>query len=213
MPAGHKVALRPIGAGDNIVRYGQMMGRARVAIEAGQHVHTHNVGFEELAFDYEFPVGERQIALPSRSTSPLSSDMRGRMDALGHGTTSQSSPQAIARLTQPNRSRRATTVTDLPPGVDGVVAFPHGEGCGHSIGPDTDQLRRTLAGVLDHPNVAGAIILGLGCETNQIEHYLGPDAPEVAPARGHDGARVRRNTSHGRSGPKGDRSDARTSSR
>src|SRR5688572_6286398 len=67
VPAGHKVALRPIAAGANIVRYGQMMGRARVDIEAGQHVHTHNVGFEELAFEYEFPVGERQIALPSRS--------------------------------------------------------------------------------------------------------------------------------------------------
>ena len=66
---------------------------------------------------------------------------------------------------------------NLPAGVDGVVAFPHGEGCGHAIGPDTDQLRRTLGGVLDHPNVAGAIILGLGCEVNQIEHYLGPDAP------------------------------------
>ena len=58
--------------------------------------------------------------------------------------------------------------------MDGVVAFPHGEGCGHSIGPDTEQLRRTLAGVLDHPNVSAAIILGLGCEVNQIDHYLGP---------------------------------------
>ncbi len=59
-----------------------------------------------------------------------------------------------------------------------MVAFPHGEGCAHTIGPDTEQLRRTLAGVLDHPNVAGAIILGLGCETNQIDHYLGPNAPK-----------------------------------
>src|SRR5262245_32321425 len=65
----------------------------------------------------------------------------------------------------------------LPPNVDGVVAFPHGEGCGMSIGPDTDQLRRTLAGVLAHPNVAAAVILGLGCEVNQIDHYLGPNAP------------------------------------
>src|SRR6185437_8172773 len=54
---------------------------------------------------------------------------------------------------------------------------PHGEGCGHTIGPDTDQLRRTLAGVLVHPNVSAAIILGLGCEVNQIDHYLGPGAP------------------------------------
>src|SRR5207245_3525558 len=65
----------------------------------------------------------------------------------------------------------------LPPNVDGVVAFPHGEGCGHTIGPDTEQLRRTLAGVLAHPNVSAAIILGLGCEVNQIDHYLGPNAP------------------------------------
>ena len=65
----------------------------------------------------------------------------------------------------------------LPPNVDGVVAFPHGEGCGHSIGPDTDQLKRTLWGVLDHPNVSGAVVLGLGCEVNQIDHYVGGSAP------------------------------------
>ncbi len=53
------------------------------------------------------------------------------------------------------------------------MAFPHGEGCGQALGPDTDQLRRTLEGVLDHPNVSAALILGLGCEVNQISHYLG----------------------------------------
>ena len=67
------------------------------------------------------------------------------------------------------------------PNVDGIVAFPHGEGCGHSFGPDVDQLRRTLSGVLDHPNVGAAIILGLGCEVNQVEHYLGGANP--APGR------------------------------
>ncbi len=63
--------------------------------------------------------------------------------------------------------------------MDGVVAFPHGEGCGHSIGPDTDQLQRTLRGVMNHPNVGAAIILGLGCEVNQIDHYLGENAPRT----------------------------------
>src|SRR4051812_5377512 len=61
VPAGHKVALKPIAAGENVIRYGQMMGRARGAIEAGQHVHTHNVTYEELALEYEFPVGERSV--------------------------------------------------------------------------------------------------------------------------------------------------------
>jgi altronate hydrolase len=64
----------------------------------------------------------------------------------------------------------------MPENVDGVVAFPHGEGCGHTIGPDTRQLQRTLAGVLDHPNVFSAVLLGLGCEVNQIGHYKAPVA-------------------------------------
>ncbi len=69
---------------------------------------------------------------------------------------------------------------ELPANIDGVVAFPHGEGCGHAIGPDTEQLQRTLAGVLAHPNISAAIILGLGCEVNQIDHYLGPHAPRAS---------------------------------
>ncbi|MDE3197360.1 MAG: UxaA family hydrolase, partial [Acidobacteriota bacterium] len=68
----------------------------------------------------------------------------------------------------------------LPSNIDGVVAFPHGEGCGMSIGPDTRQLQRTLSGVLAHPNVAAAVVLGLGCEVNQIDHYLGPNAPRTS---------------------------------
>ena len=60
----------------------------------------------------------------------------------------------------------------LPPGVDGVVAFPHGDGCGHAIGPDTALLERTIAGVLDHPNVSAGILVGLGCEVNQVGGYL-----------------------------------------
>jgi len=62
--------------------------------------------------------------------------------------------------------------SSLPEGVDGVVAFPHGEGCGHTIGPDTRQLQRVISGVLDHPNVAAGVLLGLGCEMNQIGNYF-----------------------------------------
>src|SRR4051812_4089421 len=56
--AGHKVALRHIGPNEIVTRYGQVMGRAKTSIEPGQHVHVHNVGFEELAFAYEFPTME-----------------------------------------------------------------------------------------------------------------------------------------------------------
>src|SRR6185437_13732249 len=72
----------------------------------------------------------------------------------------------------------------LPPNVDGIVAFPHGEGCGMAIGPDSQQLQRTLEGVLAHPNVSAAVILGLGCEVNQISHYLGRAEEGYIPPEG-----------------------------
>src|SRR5258708_36538537 len=63
IPAGHKVALRRIEAGENLIRYGQLMGRASHAIEPGDHVHTHNVAYQEINFEYEFPTAE--IAIPA----------------------------------------------------------------------------------------------------------------------------------------------------
>src|SRR5437870_326878 len=62
IPAGHKVAVKAIPAGEPVVRYGQVMGRARIRIEPGRHVHTHNVSFEELSFNYEFPDHETTLS-------------------------------------------------------------------------------------------------------------------------------------------------------
>lgn len=179
VPAGHKIALRPIAAGDSILRYGQVMGTARTAIEKGQHVHTHNVGFEEISFNYEYPAGDYSGTQIAKDVPTFLGYAREDGRA---GTRNYIAVVAASNCAAHTAEQIAASFTpdQLPPGVDGVVAFPHGEGCGHSIGPDTDQLRRTLSGVLDHPNVAGAIILGLGCEVNQIEHYLGPNAPPSA---------------------------------
>lgn len=177
VPMGHKVAIRAIAPGDTIVRYGQVMGKARVSIEPGSHVHVHNVSFEELSFAYEFPDKEIIPETPRRDVPTFLGYPRedGRV-----GTRNYIAVVAASNCAAHTAERIADSYLGeaLPPEVDGVVAFPHGEGCGHSIGEDTEQLRRTLAGVLDHPNVAGAIILGLGCETNQITHYLGPNAPK-----------------------------------
>lgn len=177
IPAGHKVAVRPIASGEMVLRYGQAIGRARAAIAPGQHVHTHNLGFEELALDYEFPSAE--IGSPVRSDS--GPNFLGYLREDGRvGTRNYIAIVAASNCAAHTAELIARSYEDesLPPGVDGVVAFPHGEGCGHSIGPDTDQLRRTLAGVLAHPNVSAAVILGLGCEVNQIDHYLGEKAPK-----------------------------------
>ncbi|HYP08992.1 MAG TPA: altronate dehydratase family protein [Bryobacteraceae bacterium] len=177
VPPGHKVALKPVGVGENLVRYGQVMGRARSPIEPGQHVHTHNVSFEEITFTYEYPTGDlthtvTAKAIPTFLGYPREDGRAGTRNYIAVVAASNCAAHTSEQIA------RSFASDQLPPGVHGIVAFPHGEGCAHTIGPDTEQLRRTLAGVLDHPNVAGAIILGLGCETNQIDHYLGPDAPK-----------------------------------
>src|SRR5579885_1842567 len=176
--AGHKVAIRSIDAGQNVVRYGQFIGRAKTRIEPGDHVHTHNLAFEEHGFDFEFPSAE--IPIPKAPADAPS--FLGYQRADGRvGTRNYIAVVAASNCAAHTAELIAATYQGeaLPGNVDGIVAVPHGEGCGHSIGPDTEQLRRTLAGVLAHPNVSAAIILGLGCEVNQIDHYLGPNAPRT----------------------------------
>jgi arabinonate dehydratase len=176
IPAGHKVSLRRIAPGEMLLRYGQAIGRAKVAVEPGQHVHTHNLSFEELHLNYEFPGTETPWPkAPAKGPSFLGYVREdGRVGTRNYIAVVAASNCAAHTAESVARSYEGET---LPPGVDGVVAFPHGEGCAHSVGPDLDQLRRTLGGVLLHPNVSAAVILGLGCETNQIDHYLGPGAP------------------------------------
>ena len=176
VPSGHKIALKPIQAGEQAIRYGQRIGPASRMIETGRHVHTHNLGFEEIQFAYEYPENETPIATPPVGGPTFLGYVRedGRVGTRNYVAVVAASNCAAHTAELIAESFRGET---LPSNIDGVVAFPHGEGCAMAIGPDTIQLQRTLAGVLAHPNVAAAIILGLGCETNQISHYLGDSAP------------------------------------
>ena len=181
IPAGHKLALAHKLPGEMLHRYGQRIGRAMHEIQIGEHVHTHNLSFHELEAVYEFP--ECDIELPSRAVN--APRFRGYARADGRAGTrnyiavvaaSNCAAHAVEQIARSFEGR------PMPPNVDGVVAFPHGEGCGMTSGPDKTQLQRTLSGVLDHPNVSSALIIGLGCEVNQIDHYLGP-RPDGAPPR------------------------------
>src|SRR5579884_933717 len=172
IPAGHKVALRRIDPGGSIIRYGNIIGFATSPIQPGEHVHVHNLGYRDLDLSRVEP-GSHALPRPSASQQRTFCGFRrpdGRAGTRNYiGVVAASNCAAYtADLIAADFRREA-----LPPTVDGVLAFPHGEGCGMSIGPDTEQLQRTLEGVLDHPNISAALILGLGCEVNQISHYLG----------------------------------------
>lgn len=179
VPAGHKIALMRIEPGENLYRYGQRIGRASRLIDVGEHVHTHNVSYEEIEFAYEFPEKEVPFPAPPKNMPTFMGYQREDGRA---GTRNYIAVVAASNCAAHTSELIANSFLGeaLPSNIDGVVAFPHGEGCGMSQGPDLRQLQRTLGGVLAHPNVAAAIILGLGCEVNQIDHYLGAGAPKTS---------------------------------
>lgn len=171
VPPGHKVALKPIGAGSIVRRWGQMIGRARRLIQAGEHVHVHNLAYEERAIAYEFPDRESPLPGPALAVPTFQGYLRedGRAGTRNYIAVVAASNCASYAVML---AARAFENEKLPANVDGVAAFPIEGGCGIAIGPDTEQLERTLAGVMNHPNVAGAVLVGLGCEVNQIERYF-----------------------------------------
>jgi altronate hydrolase len=179
IPPGHKLAIKGIASGEPVYRYGNLIGFATRPIEPGQHVHEHNLGYKEVQTEGEAPMlaPERRILHSTRSFLGFQRH-DGRV-----GTRNYIAVVAASNCAAYTSELIAESFADeaLPASVDGIVAFPHGEGCGMSIGPDSEQLQRTLKGVLDHPNVSAALILGLGCEVNQISHYLGK-AGDNAPA-------------------------------
>jgi altronate hydrolase len=172
--AGHKIALTEFAPGDVVRRYGHEIGRARSPIAPGDHLHTHNVDFYEPARDFAFPAGE----LPPPDPPADAPVFRGYLRADGRAGTRNyiavvAASNCAAHVVE--RIARSYENETLPPGVDGVVAFPHADGCGY---PDTRKLRHTIAGVVAHPNVAGALLVGLGCEANQISYYFSERGPQ-----------------------------------
>ena len=172
IPAGHKVALHLIEPGAVVRRYGEAIGHASRRIEGGQHVHLHNLRFEPLAPEYEFPLQETPPPLAPRDVPtflgyPRRDGRFGTRNYIAVVAASNCSAHAVELVARRFEARSLTS------GVDGVVALPHGHGCGGVTGRDEKLLRRTIAGVLDHPNVFAAVLIGLGCEVNQIDPYLG----------------------------------------
>ena len=188
IPPGHKVALRPVASDAPVRRYGQVIGFATRAVAPGDHVHSHNLEVRPFERDHAFcadyapvalvPEGERR-SFEGFRRSDGRVGTRNYVAALASVNCSASGVVEIAR-----RVERAG-VLERCPNVDGVIALPHKGGCGAHIGSDAvHQLQRTLMGTAHHPNVAGYVVLGLGCEVNQpadmLEYTgLAADEPRV----------------------------------
>jgi altronate hydrolase len=177
VPPGHKIAVRAIPVGAPVRRYNQIIGTATQAIAAGQHVHTHNLAFSR--FDRGHTVGGdvRPVAYvdtPATFDGIKRSDGRVATRNYIGVLTSVNCSATVARAIA-DHFRRDTHPEALAafPQVDGIVALTHGAGCAtDSEGEGLQVLRRTLAGYARHANFAAVIVVGLGCETNQIQGLL-----------------------------------------
>src|SRR3954469_17388699 len=174
IPAGHKVATRPHDMGEPVRRYNQIIGFATQPIEPGQHVHVHNLGMGDFAKDYAFC----QDAQPTDYIDPPATfegirrpdgrvATRNYIGILTSVNCSAHVAGMVADVFKRNPFMGFEPLADYP-NVDGVVALTHKTGCGMSGGEPLNLLRRTLAGYARHPNFSHVIVLGLGCEVNQI---------------------------------------------
>jgi altronate hydrolase len=174
IPPGHKVATRAIRAGSPVRRYNQIIGFASRDIAPGEHVHLHNLAMGAFERDYAFGADVK----PTRLVEPPAT-----FDGIVRADGRVATRNYIGLLSTVNCS--ATVVRGIAdhfrgealgafPNVDGVVALTHGSGCGMDThGDGMLLLRRTLGGYARHANFAGVLVVGLGCEANQISSLFG----------------------------------------
>jgi len=179
IPRGHKVATSPIGAGEAIVRYGQIIGFAPCDIAAGEHVHTHNCALRDFDRDHAPGVDARATDYsiePATFEGLVRADGRvGTRNYIGIIASVNCSVGTGRYIAEAFRRHPLTgqSLLDDFPNVDGVVALGHKTGCGMAAeGEPMDLLRRTIAGYARHPNFGAVLMVGLGCEANQIASLL-----------------------------------------
>jgi altronate hydrolase len=175
IPAGHKVALRAIAPGQAVHKFNQIIGFATEPIAPGDHVHTHNL--VAGSFDRDYAIGteiQPVTLLDPTKVATFQGIVRpdGRVatrNYVGVLTTVNCSATVARRIA----AHFTPEVMSVYPNVDGVVAITHGTGCGMAEhGEPADLLRRVFVGYATHPNFAAVLLLGLGCETNQIDHLV-----------------------------------------
>jgi len=169
IPAAHKISLRPIAKGESVIKYGHTIGAATVDIPAGHWVHVHNVATrlgDVLEYEYTPAVAEPATLAPATFRGYRRPD--GRVGV-------RNEIWIIPTVGCVNRNAEliaseATRQFDIMPNIDGIYAFPHPYGCSQ-MGEDQLQTQQLLANIVRHPNAGGVLVLGLGCENNNIAEF------------------------------------------
>ncbi|MCD5996416.1 altronate dehydratase [Pseudomonas sp. CDFA 602] len=185
IPSGHKIALRAVTAGQQVLKYGQTIGVATQSIEPGDYVHVHNLDMPPTSSKHTV----HNVYTPTvLSPEPVTFEGFVREDGRG-GTRNYigviSSVNCSATVCKHIANAFSSERLRDFPHVDGVVAITHGSGCGMGAqGEGIEILKRTLRGYANHANFAGVLLIGLGCEVNQLTPLMNElgDRPAVLKA-------------------------------
>jgi len=173
IPPGHKVATRALPAGAIVRKYGQPIGVATRDIKAGEHVHVHNLAAVQST--------SGQVQTGSGSSSPhdaVKATFQGFRRADGRAGTRNyvgivATVNCSATVVRKIIDRFPESSLAAYPHVDGLVPVTHSSGCGMpASGPGIELLQRTLGGFIRHANFAGVLVVGLGCEVNEVDRLL-----------------------------------------
>ncbi len=175
VPAGHKIATRPIAVGEPVRKYDQIIGFASEPVEAGAHVHVHNCAMGDFERDYAIGRDMKPVDfVPEGNRASFRGYLRangsvGTRNYIGVLTSVNCSATAARFIAEAVEDRILADYSH----VDGVVALTHSTGCGMAgAGDGYENLQRVLWGHARHPNFAGIVLVGLGCEVNQIDFLL-----------------------------------------
>ncbi len=171
IPVGHKIATKDIAEGEAIRKYNQVIGFASTAIATGSHVHTQNVVMRDFERDYAFGADAMPIRmLPESERATFQGYVRddGRVGTRNYIAVLSSVNCSATVCRYIADAFKGDALADYP-NVDGVVALTHGTGCGMAgYGEGWDLLQATFDGYKRHPNFCGSLMVGLGCEVNQV---------------------------------------------
>lgn len=166
---GHKFALRPIKAGEKIIKYGEVIGSAKCDISQGEHVHTNNMR-TDLDSKSEYKYNKAEIAPQEQRESVEVEVYERAFGKVGIRNELWVIPLVGCVNAQAKEivERYRTEFGDS--GTDGVFAFTHPYGCSQT-GEDHLRTRTLLQCMVRHPNAGGVLVLGLGCENNTMKDF------------------------------------------
>lgn len=171
IPAGHKIASSKIEKGQPVRKYDQIIGFATSDISPGEHVHEHNMGYGDFERDYAFGEGRNDVPVVPESECRTFQGFRRANGAaatrnfIGVISTVNCSATVVKKIADHFREEE---LSDYP-NVDGVVALTHGWGCGTGTVEGQQMVQRAVGGFARHPNFAGVVLVGLGCEVLQMK--------------------------------------------